>query len=84
MSTQSDDPAPLQIVVETIEGRRVRVELPGGTTIDWPLDSLPDGVREGDVLTLQIDHAATHKRRERAQAQLDALNAGGPTDGIDV
>lgn len=93
MTSHDQDPTTGQIIVDAIEGGLALVELPDGSTVDWPLASLPQGVREGDVVTLhveggdldiEIDHVATRKRREDAQTQLDTLNAGGPTGGIDV
>jgi DnaJ-class molecular chaperone len=77
------------VVVDGIEGKWARVELPDGTTEDWALSSLPKGVKEGDVirlevtdgdLDLEIDHAETKRRRQGAQARLDALN-GAASDG---
>nr|WP_246581205.1 DUF3006 domain-containing protein [Deinococcus aestuarii] len=68
----------------------------GGITEDCSPASLPEGVREGDVLrgqvedgdlTVEIDHEATRERRQGAQIQLDALNRaararpGGPRAG---
>ncbi|WP_019586917.1 DUF3006 domain-containing protein [Deinococcus apachensis] len=63
------------LIVDAIEGGLVRVEREDGHTQDWPLASLPCGVREGDVirlhveggdLDLEIDHAATRERRIQA------------------
>ena len=82
----SDNPAPSLVTIDGIEGRLARVELPDGTTEDWSLANLPAGVREGDVvrlhvgggdLEMEIDHVATGRRRQGAQAQLDALNRPG-------
>lgn len=79
------------ITVDGIEGRVARVELPDGTTEEWSLASLPRGVKEGDVVRLhvhdgdldaEVDHAETRKRREKAQATLDALNTPAPAGEI--
>ncbi|MDL2342530.1 MULTISPECIES: DUF3006 domain-containing protein [Deinococcus] len=84
---------PTQITVDGIEGNVARIELPDGTTADWDLASLPRGVREGDVvrlhvehgdLEIEIDHAATTRRRTAAQSQLDAMNRAAPTGEIDL
>lgn len=81
------------VVVDDIEGQYARVELPDGTTEDWSLASLPRGVREGDVIRIdvqggdvemEIDHAETERRRTGAQAQLTALNAQAPTGDLDL
>lgn len=79
------------VVVDGIEGQWARVELPDGTTEDWALSSLPKGVKEGDVirlevtdgdLDLEIDHEETRRRRQGAQARLDALNGAAPDGEI--
>jgi Protein of unknown function (DUF3006) len=86
-------PHPSFVTVDGLEGHLARVELPDGTTEDWPLASLPPGVREGDVIRLtvhggdleaEIDHAQTHDRLTAAQAGTDALNAGAPTGDVDL
>lgn len=77
------------VTVDGIEGKYARVELPDGTTVDWLLSTLPDGVEEGDVLavkddgdTIEIDHAKTKERREQAQSKLEALNQTAPSGEI--
>lgn len=80
---------PEHVIVDGIEGKYARVELPDGTTADWLLSTLPEGVKEGDVLalkddgdTIEIDHAETKRRREQAQTKLEALNKAAPTGEI--
>ncbi len=79
------------VTVDGIEGKWARVELPDGTTEDWALASLPKGVKEGDVirlevtdgeLDLEIDHAETKRRRQGAQDRLDTLNQTAPDGEI--
>lgn len=72
------------VTVDGIEGKYARVELPDGTTADWLLSTLPEEVKEGDLLTvkddgetIEIDHTETRQRRERAQSKLEALNKAG-------
>ncbi|GGM20143.1 DUF3006 domain-containing protein [Deinococcus aerophilus] len=81
------------VVVDGIEGTLARVELPDGTTEDWRLAGLPRGVKEGDVVRIdvqggdvemEIDHEQTDRRHALGQRQLDALNAGGPDGEIDL
>lgn len=95
---EDDQPGPgpgtQRWIVDALErtpgGLVARLELPDGTTCDLPLSSLPQGLQEGEVLTLQDGPdgviarrlpAATRARRTAAQAQLDALNAGETTEG---
>ena len=81
------------VTIDGIEGEYARVELPDGTTEDWHLDGLPEGVQEGDIvrvraaegtLEMQIDHEETELRRAQAQQRLDAFNAAAPTGEIDL
>ena len=81
------------VTVDGIEGTVARVELPDGTTEDWSLSSLPKGVKEGDVVKVRVeggdvevetDHAETKRRREKAQAQMDALNVAPPAGEINL
>ena len=78
-----------RLIVDGLEGDLARVELPGGGTQDVLLSQLPHGLKEGDALLVTeagvvIDHAETQRRREGAQAQLDALNAHAPSGEIDL
>ncbi|MBZ9715946.1 DUF3006 domain-containing protein [Deinococcus multiflagellatus] len=81
------------LIVDAIEGRFARVERENGATEDWPLASLPCGVREGDLvrvtvdggdLEMEIDHEATRARRAQAQQDLDTLNAASPDGALDL
>lgn len=81
------------ITVDGIEGKMARVELPNGTTEDWRLASLPKGVREGDVVRidvqggdvdLEVDHEETDRRHALGQRTLDSLNAGAPDGDLDL
>ena len=94
MTPDSSGPVPTdRLIVDAIEGRYARVEREDGETEDWSLASLPRGVREGDVLrvqvedgdlTVEIDHEVTRERRQGAQTQLDALNRAAPAGEIDL
>ena len=93
MAPENEDLGPTHITVDGIEGRMARVELADGTTEDWRLASLPQGVKEGDVVRihveggdveLEIDHAETQRRGTRAQTDLNALNAQAPAGDLDL
>ncbi|MBZ9753494.1 DUF3006 domain-containing protein [Deinococcus sp. HMF7604] len=82
MSHPSDAQS-MYVVIDGLEGDMARVEQPDGTVEDWPVHRLPQGVREGDVLRLEVrgghsvlqrDHAETRWRRQEAQTKLNALN----------
>lgn len=77
------------VTIDAIEGKYARLELPDGTTADWLLSSLPDGVQEGDILAvsdegncIEIDHAETQNRKAQAQAKVEALNQAVPSGEI--
>ncbi|CAM3440537.1 DUF3006 domain-containing protein [Deinococcus saxicola] len=81
------------VTIDGIEGQVARVELPDGTTEDWRLASLPRGVKEGDVIRIdvqggdvdtQIDHEETDRRHALGQRQLDSLNAATSDGDIDL
>lgn len=71
---------------DTPTGRLARLEMPNGESVDVPLDILPDGVQEGDILAVQgspgsvvihILNKETQAAKAAAQAKLNALNAQG-------
>ncbi|OLV16874.1 DUF3006 domain-containing protein [Deinococcus marmoris] len=81
------------VIIDGIEGKVARVELPDGTTEDWRLSSLPKGIKEGDVIQIdvqggdvdiEIDHDETDRRHALGQRQLDSLNAKAPDGDIDL
>lgn len=87
--TEHDFTKAKAVTVDSIEGEYARVELPDGTTEDWRLDAMPEGVKEGDVVyvraaegqfEMRIDHEETRERRQQAQSKLDTLNAESSTD----
>lgn len=91
--TEHDFTKAKAVTVDGIEGEYARVELPDGTTEDWRLDAMPEGVKEGDVVyvraaegqfEMRIDHEETRERRQHAQSQLDTLNAESSTEEINL
>lgn len=80
------------VTVDGIEGQLARIELPDGTTVDWPLSILPEGVQEGDVIRLsvvagaepEVDHHETQSRRQKAQDALTELNADAPKGDLEL
>ncbi|CAM3197268.1 DUF3006 domain-containing protein [Deinococcus saxicola] len=90
---QHEDPGISHITIDGIEEKVARVELPDGTTEDWRLSSLPKGVKEGDVVRidvqggdvdLEIDQQETDRRHALGQRQLDSLNAKAPDGDLDL
>lgn len=63
------------IVVDRIEGTRAVLEM-SGESISVPLASLPEGVKEGSVLTVSV-HAADPAEAEARLARLKARTPQG-------
>lgn len=62
----------LSVIIDRIEGDQTRyaiIELPDLSHIDLPLVFLPDGVREGDSLSIIIRHDVDSTIRRREQAR---------------
>ena len=66
-------------VIDQIENRTAAVEIDGGVVITLPLQLLPEGVREGDVLKVTIvrDPAEQARRLASSAAQIAKGGTGG-------
>ncbi|WP_052195343.1 DUF3006 domain-containing protein [Deinococcus radiopugnans] len=93
MAEPHEELGTIHVTIDGIEGQMARVELPDGTTEDWRLASLPKGVREGDVVRidvqggdvdLEVDHEETDRRHALGQRTLDGLNTGAPDGDLDL
>ncbi|GGL88219.1 hypothetical protein GCM10010840_27830 [Deinococcus aerolatus] len=91
MAEEHEDPGVSLVTVDGIEGKLARVELPDGTLEDWRLASLPQGVKEGDVIRIDVrggdvdvDHQETDRRHALGQRTLDGLNAQTPEGDLDL
>ena len=63
-----------QLIVDRLEGKYAVCERTDGKMLSLLLSQLPDGIRDGDILTernggYQIDRAATQKRKEDLDAK---------------
>jgi len=67
----------MRLNIDRFEESWVVLELPDGTTFNFPRSLLPEGAKEGDVLYFEgfIDEEATKKRREHIQDLLDDLKS---------
>ncbi len=73
------------MVVDRIEGE-LAVIAAGSASFTLPVALLPAGTREGDVLVLSRDEAATTARTDDAAARLERLRKRTPQgpDSIDL
>lgn len=60
-------------IIDRIEGDTAVCEMENGGFADIKLESLPIGVKEGDVLILCIDKAETEKRKEDLNRKMNSL-----------
>jgi len=80
--------------VDSIEEGIAAVQEDGGRMVRLPLWLLPDGVREGDVLsvarreedgaavlTVRVDHDATERALERSREQVEKAPPGNDPGG---
>ena len=63
-----------QLIVDRLEGEYAVCERAGEGMISLPLNQLPAGIRDGDVLTKQngsyrIDREASQRRKEEVEAK---------------
>jgi hypothetical protein len=61
-----------QWVIDAIEERTASIELPGGRMVQLPIDVLPKGARQGQVLrvTFEVDTGATKAALDQSAAQV--------------
>lgn len=61
--------------VDRIEEDIAVIETEGKTVFNVPIDAVPDGVREGDVISIIIDKDETVKRNDRMNSLANKLFA---------
>lgn len=54
----------MKITIDRFEGDFAVVELPDGKFADVPRVALPKEARESDIISINVDHDATEKRRK--------------------
>ena len=71
----------VDVTIDRIEGGIAVLEV-GGDTVDWPVDSLPQGVKEGDRMTFAISRVS-EPDLSAAEQRLERLRQSGPA-GDDI
>jgi len=66
-----------KLIIDRFEGNWAVLELPDGTTFNFPRSLLPSEAKEGDVLKfdVSVDREETEKRRKQARKLLDELKS---------
>ena len=65
----------MEWIIDRIEEDIAVVEISEGNMLDIPLSALPEGVKEGDVITLGINCGSRQAREERINDLMDSLFA---------
>lgn len=55
----------MDVIIDRFEGKFAIVEISEKVFADLPLDLVPDGAREGDVISIEINRGASEKRKKR-------------------
>ena len=63
----------MKVIIDRFEGDYAVVELPDMSTVDMPIQLVPEGAKEGDVLIIEIDIEETKKREEQIKKLMDEL-----------
>lgn len=60
-------------IIDRIENDIVVCEAGDNYFLDIPLNALPDGVKEGDVINVSIDNAETYDRKKKIDGLMNSL-----------
>ncbi|MEG3071087.1 MAG: DUF3006 domain-containing protein [Peptococcaceae bacterium] len=63
----------MKVIIDRFEGEFAVVELPGRKTVDMPLELIPPGAKEGDVLSIELNKKETEKRKREAEKLMEDL-----------
>ncbi len=63
----------MKITIDRIEGEYAVVELENKTMLDMSILLIPEGAKEGDILSIEIDKDETKARKERVKELMDDL-----------
>jgi len=63
----------MKVVIDRFEGKFAVLELENGKVVDVPIDIIPQGAKEGDVLLIEIDKKETENRQKRINQLFEKL-----------
>lgn len=61
------------LVVDRIEGGIAVCEISEGNFADIPVSALPEGVKEGDVISIYVNEAETEQRKKNINGLMNKL-----------
>ncbi len=63
----------MKFTIDRFEGDFAVVELPCGKMIDCPKALLPDNAKEGSVISISVDEAATSEKLKKNTERMNKL-----------
>lgn len=63
----------MKVVIDRFEGKFAILELENGEVVNVPIDIIPQGAKEGDVLLIEIDKKETENRQKRISELFEEL-----------
>ena len=63
----------MKLIIDRFEGDFAVVELPNGQMIDCPKTLLPDNAKEGSILNIIVDEAATNDKLKKVTERMNKL-----------
>jgi hypothetical protein len=61
------------VIIDRFEGEYAVVELEDKRTVNMPKELLPDGAKEGSVISITIDERETERCREKIEKYMKQL-----------
>ena len=58
----------MKVVIDRFEGNFAVIEMPNKQFINVPRQLMPEGSKEGSVISIEVDIAETEARRERTES----------------
>ena len=62
-----------RLIIDRLENGFAVCEIEEGSFADIPEKVLPDGVKEGDVITISVDKSETEKKKEKIEGLMNSL-----------
>ncbi|MDD4715661.1 MAG: DUF3006 domain-containing protein [Oscillospiraceae bacterium] len=63
----------MKLIIDRFEGNFAVAELENQQFVSLPRQAIPSQAKEGDVLSVEIDHAETQKRAETIKKLMDQV-----------
>ncbi len=63
----------MKVIIDRFEENYAVVELSDKKTVDLPVELVPEGAEEGDVLDITIDYEETKKRKEETSDLMEDM-----------